>query len=279
MNDYERIARIIRYLDEHQAAQPGLATLAEVAGLSPHHVHRLFSKWAAVTPKDFLQCLTLSHARSLLAAGENVLNTALEVGLSGPGCLHDLCVNLETATPGEIKRGGAGWTITCGFAESPFGTVLIGQHLRGLCHLSFVDEAHDTAMKALQSDWPQAELKRDDASAAQLADRIFTRKGADTPPLRACVRGTPFQLRVWRALMAIPPGTLTTYGTLAASLGQPAAARAVGTAIGRNHLGYLIPCHRVIRETGLLGGYRWGLIRKQAIIARESLHHQQEPHP
>jgi AraC family transcriptional regulator of adaptative response/methylated-DNA-[protein]-cysteine methyltransferase len=271
MNDYERIAQIIRFLDEHQAEQPDLASLAARAGLSPFHLHRLFSAWAGVTPKDFLQCLTLEHAKSMLYAGESILNVALESGLSGPGRLHDLCVNLEAASPGELKSGGSGWTLLFGFAESPFGKCLIAESPRGICHLSFIDN-EKSAATGLQKDWSQAELKRDDSNAGRLAGNIFAHP-SDTntrPALRAFVRGTPFQVRVWRALLQIQPGSLTSYGRLAAAIGQPTASRAVGTAVGQNPLAYLIPCHRVIRETGLLGGYHWGPIRKRAIIAWES---------
>lgn len=273
MNDYERIARVIRYLDEHHAVQPDLAELADRAGLSPFHFHRLFSAWAGVTPKDFVQCLTLAHAKQLLRRGENVLDTALDAGLSGPGRLHDLCVSLEAASPGEIKSGGEGWTITMGFAESPFGKCFLAESPRGLCRVAFVEGDRDSAAVAeLQQDWPRARLRRDDARAARLAAHIFRQResSAGAPSLRAFVRGTAFQVRVWRALLRIESGSVVTYGRLAGAIGQPAAARAVGTAVGRNPLAYLIPCHRVIRETGVIGGYRWGAVRKRAILAWES---------
>ncbi len=276
MNNYERIAKIIRFLDERRTEQPDLAALAAHAGVSQFHLHRLFSSWAGVTPKDFLQCLTLAHAKALLRAGESVLDTALESGLSGPGRLHDLCVNLEAASPGEMKSGGAGWTIVCGYATSPFGKCLIAEGPRGMCHLAFV-ENEKNALAELQSEWPRAKLKRDNIRAEKLAEKIFAhptpgrRAGPETgAPLRAFVRGTPFQVRVWRALLVIQPGSLTSYGRLAMELGSPSAARAVGTAVGQNPLAYLIPCHRVIRETGVLGGYHWGLVRKRAMIAWES---------
>jgi AraC family transcriptional regulator of adaptative response/methylated-DNA-[protein]-cysteine methyltransferase len=270
MNDYERIAQIIRFLDGHHAEQPDLATLAGHAGLSPFHFHRLFSAWAGVTPKDFLQCLTLAHAKELLSNGSPVLGAALESGLSGPGRLHDLCVNLEAASPGELKSGGAGWTITFGFADSPFGICLIAESPRGICHLSFV-ENETTALAELQKCWPQAKLKRDDSNAEEIAGRIFRQiAGSETgTPLRAFVRGTPFQLRVWRALLQVRPGALTSYGRLANAIGEPTAPRAVGAAVGRNPLAYLIPCHRVIRETGVTGDYHWGATRKRVMIAWE----------
>jgi AraC family transcriptional regulator of adaptative response/methylated-DNA-[protein]-cysteine methyltransferase len=274
MSDYERIARIIQYLQEHYNDQPSLAALARQAGLSPSHFHRLFTRWAGITPKDFLQLLTLSHVKRLLREGESVLHAALDGGLSGPGRLHDLCVTLEAASPGELKSGGADWVVRAGFAESPFGTCLIGEGPRGICHLSFVESINRTrGAAAIKEDWPLAQIQWDDAGADRLAAMIFKRAiGADRQAgaLRAFVRGTSFQVRVWRALLAIPEGTLVSYGALASAVGSTSAARAVGAAVGRNPLAYLIPCHRVIRETGLLGGYRWGLARKRAMMAWES---------
>ncbi|MDR3459514.1 MAG: methylated-DNA--[protein]-cysteine S-methyltransferase [Verrucomicrobiae bacterium] len=271
MNDYERIAAVIRFLDEHHGEQPDLAMLAAHAGLSQSHFHRLFATWAGVTPKDFLQCLTLAHAKQLLRAGAPVLEVALGAGLSGPGRLHDLCVSLEAASPGELKAGGAGWTITYGLAGSPFGKCLVAESPRGICRLAFV-EHEKPAVAELQTDWPEAMLKRDDGAMARLAAKIFARPDISQarPALRTFVRGTAFQVRVWRALLQIQPGALTSYGRLAEGIGRPAASRAVGTAVGQNPLAYLIPCHRVIRETGVLGGYHWGLERKRAIIAWES---------
>jgi len=264
MNDYERIARVIRYLDEHHTEQPGLAALAETTGLSQFHFHRLFSTWAGLTPKDFLQCLTLEHAKTLLRDRESVLDAALDAGLSGPGRLHDLCVSLEAASPGEVKSGGEGLDITCGFADTPFGKCLLGESQRGICHLSFVE---NEAVTGLREQWPNARYRADNERAARLADRIFAQ--ADRPALRAYVKGTAFQLRVWRALLRVPAGQLVTYGRLAAAIERPAAARAVGGAVGQNPLAFLIPCHRVIQETGAVGGYRWGSLRKRAMIAWE----------
>jgi len=271
MNHYERIAGIIRYLDERHDEQPGLASLAGRAGWSPCHFHRLFSAWAGVTPKDFLQCLTLAHAKALLRKGESVLDAALESGLSGPGRLHDLCVSLDAASPGEWKSGGAGWEIVFGFAETPFGQCLLGESPRGICHLAFVEERGE-AEEALRQAWLSGRLVRNDRAAARLAARIFRRPspGEKGAPLRAFVRGTAFQVRVWRALLQLPAGSLVTYGRLAAFIGQPKAARAVGAAVGQNPLAYLIPCHRVIRETGLMGEYRWGAVRKRAIVGWEA---------
>jgi AraC family transcriptional regulator of adaptative response/methylated-DNA-[protein]-cysteine methyltransferase len=274
MNDYDRIARVLRYVDEHRAEQPGLTALAREAGLSLFHFHRLFSTWAGVTPKNFLQWLTFSRAQGLLRDGASVLAAALESGLSGPGRLHDLCVRLEAASPGEIKSGGAGWTIKAGFSLTPFGDSLAAQSPRGVCHLSFVDNNRKEAWDSLKELWPNARWQRDDAAAQELLAEVFARPSRPRArrPLTALVRGTDFQLRVWRALLRIPSGRLTTYGQLAAAVGAPsAAARAVGSAVGSNELAWLIPCHRVIRQTGAAGEYRWGAVRKQAMIAWESI--------
>jgi AraC family transcriptional regulator of adaptative response/methylated-DNA-[protein]-cysteine methyltransferase len=274
MNDYERVARVIRYLDEHRAAQPRLSTLAQVAGVSPFHFHRLFTAWAGTTPKQFLQCLTFEHARALLRDGENILDSAFEAGLSGPGRLHDLCVNLQAASPGEIKSGGAGWTIEAGFGASPFGRCLAAQGPRGICHLSFVDGDPKAAWNEMTTLWPNARWNRDDAGARAALKQIFTRPGqAGAKGLTAYVKGTEFQVRVWRALLRIPSGQLTTYGRVASAIGQPTAARAVGSAVGSNNIAWLIPCHRVIRETAVLGDYRWGAWRKRAMVAREGVNH------
>jgi AraC family transcriptional regulator of adaptative response/methylated-DNA-[protein]-cysteine methyltransferase len=273
MNDYQRVARIIHYLDEHHTEQPDLATLAKHAGLNPFHFHRLFSRWAGITPKDFLQCVTLTHAKELLREGESVLHAALDAGLSGPSRLHDLCVGLEAASPGELKSGGANWTIRAGFADSPFGSCLVGESPRGICRLSFVESmSRRMGAAAIQHDWPRAALHWDDAAAAQLVTALFQRPVNSNlqRALRAIVPGTDFQVRVWRALLQVPAGTLVSYGGLAAAIGDRAAARAVGAAIGQNPLAYLIPCHRVIRDTGALGDYRWGRTRKRAILAWDS---------
>ena len=272
MNDYERIANVIRFLDRHHTDQPDLNELAAAAGLSPSHFHRLFSAWAGVTPKDFLQCLTLEHVKQLLFDGHNVFDAALDAGLSGPGRLHDLCVTLEAASPGEMKNGGVGMQIDYGFAETPFGEALIAETKRGICHLSFVDVGgRERVLNLLTSDWPNAKLNRNDSRIAERAAAIFAASARSTSdrPLRAFVRGTPFQIRVWRALLRIPTGSLTTYGRLAEAIGQSKAARAVGSAVGANPISFIVPCHRVIRETGALGNYGGGRIRKQVMVGWE----------
>jgi AraC family transcriptional regulator of adaptative response/methylated-DNA-[protein]-cysteine methyltransferase len=272
MNDYERVATVIRFLDRHHTDQPDLNELAAAAGLSPFHFHRLFSAWAGITPKDFLQCLTLEHVKQFLRDGDNVFDAALNAGLSGPGRLHDLCVTLEAASPGEMKNGGAGMRIDYGFAETAFGEALIAETGRGICHLSFVQEQGRDAVRDLLADqWPHARLDRTDQRATELSNKIFVRppQNERRANLRAFVRGTPFQLRVWRALLNVPSGSLTTYGRLAEAIGQSQAARAVGSAVGANPISFVIPCHRVIRETGALGNYGGGRIRKRAILGWE----------
>jgi AraC family transcriptional regulator of adaptative response/methylated-DNA-[protein]-cysteine methyltransferase len=287
MTDYDRIAHVIRFIEEHRDEQPDLHSLAAAVGLSPSHFHRMFSSWAGITSKEFLQCLTLEHARLLLKEGSSVLDAALGSGLSGPGRLHELTIKLEAATPGEIKDGGAGWTIRAGYADTPFGHCLIAESPRGICHLSFEYDPllHSGSFgghgERIEADWPNAEIVRDDRRARELTDLIFMEgrvpprphAQTDTGPggtgpsnkLRLFVRGTDFQVKVWRALLRIPEGKLVSYGHLAGLIGKPKASRAVGSAVGNNPIGFLIPCHRVIRETGAIGGYRWGTARKQAI--------------
>jgi AraC family transcriptional regulator, regulatory protein of adaptative response / methylated-DNA-[protein]-cysteine methyltransferase len=273
VNDYERVASIIRFLDAQHSQQPDLDELASRLKLSRYHFHRLFSRWAGVTPKDFLQCLTMQHARERLRRGATVLETAFDSGLSSPSRLHDLCMTLEAATPGEIKTGGAGWTIEVGCAESPFGWCVVGTGPRGVCHLAFVDaRERQNAAASVAELWPGADVRRNDRQAREIVEQIFQFPRNGSPAtLRAFVRATPFQLRVWRALLRVPTGALVSYGNLAAAVGSPAAARAVGTAVGSNPVAFLIPCHRVIRETGVMGEYRWGRERKRLMLGWEDM--------
>lgn len=273
MKHYETMARIIRHLDEHFEEQPSLGELASASGLSDHHFHRVFRSLTGVTPKDFLQCLTIERAKRSLRHGDSVLDAALSSGLTGPGRLHDLCVGLEAASPGEIKNGGEGLTLEFGFSNSPFGRCLIGRLPRGLCHLSFQDlDGEPQVDPLLAMDWPNAFFKRNDAMAADMVRRVFQSngEGGSSSEFKLVARGTPFQLQVWRALLRIPFGRVATYGQLAEAVGNPGAARAVGSAAGANRISMLIPCHRVIRETGVTGGYRWGKGRKRAILAWEA---------
>jgi AraC family transcriptional regulator of adaptative response/methylated-DNA-[protein]-cysteine methyltransferase len=272
MNDYARVESLLRHLEAARLEQPSVSDLARLAGVGETQVHRLFQRWAGITPKDFLQCLTVEDAKRRLRASTGVLDTALEVGLSGPGRLHDLMVTLEAASPGEFKDGGAGRSVGWGVVSTPFGRATVGWTERGLTHLAFTDADPSAEVpQRLRDDWPKATWLRDDDRAAQWAVRIFPERGSDpSGGLRAHVRATPFQIQVWRALLRIPEGALTTYGRIAAALGREGAARAVGTACGANPIGFLIPCHRVIRETGAVDGYRWGTPRKRILLAYES---------
>jgi AraC family transcriptional regulator, regulatory protein of adaptative response / methylated-DNA-[protein]-cysteine methyltransferase len=275
MADYERVAAAIRYIDDHAAEQPSLEEVATAVGLSVHHFHRLFRRWAGITPKRFLQLLTLEAAKRRLDESRSVLQAAYRAGLSGPGRLHDLFIALEGVTPGEYSSGGDGVRITCGVADTPFGQALVGRTERGVCHLSFLLPEEGTAAagparahavaETLRSEWPASELHRDDGVAAAVAAAIFA---GERPPLH--VSGTNFQVRVWEALLRIPEGRVTSYADLAEAVGRPGAARAVAGAVARNRVAWLIPCHRVIRTVGEAGGYRWGRDRKQAMLVWEA---------
>lgn len=268
--DYERIARAIGYLRRHAGDQPDLAAAARHVNLSEHHFQRVFTRWAGVSPKRFLQYLTVEHAKSRLVTAHGVLDAAGTVGLSGPGRLHDLFVTLEAMTPGEYKAGGAGLAIQYGVHETPFGRALIATTARGICGLQFIDD-EKSGIEKLRCEWPGAELRPNPAATAPVAERLFgpiaSRPGE---ALALLVKGSNFQVKVWRALLDLPFGSLATYGSIATRIGGPSAARAVGTAVGANPVAWLIPCHRVIRESGALGGYRWGVERKEAMLGWEA---------
>ena len=266
--DYQRIATAIHYVRATALQQPSLEQIAAQVGLSPHHFQRLFKRFAGVSPKRFLQHLTTEHAKQLLRQSTSVLDTSFAVGLSSPGRLHDLLVQVEAVTPGEYKSGGAGLTISYGRHASPFGDCLLATTARGICRLSFIDNDFADALQTLQNAWPNAELQQDEAITAPLAAQIF-QPPTSAKPLPLLLSGTNFQLKVWQALLQIPPGAITSYGYLAEKLNHPGASRAVGTAVGQNPIGYLIPCHRVLRGDGNPGGYRWGLKRKLAILGCE----------
>lgn len=265
--DYQRIERAIRFLNEHFRSQPRLEDVARHVGLSSFHLQRLFRRWAGVSPKRWLQYLTAHHARELLRNSASVLETTFETGLSSPGRLHDLLVAVEAMTPGELKNDGQGLDLRFGWHESPFGTCLLVRTPRGICNLEFVDSLDE---EPLRERWPGATLEEDPAGTARLVQAIFRDHGRpERQPFTLHLRGTNFQVQVWRALLQIPPGRVTSYQALAQGLGRPTATRAVASAIARNPVGYLIPCHRVLRSTGVIGDYRWGPARKQAILARE----------
>ncbi|MBI4757079.1 MAG: methylated-DNA--[protein]-cysteine S-methyltransferase [Betaproteobacteria bacterium] len=271
-HDYTRVATMIAWLRQHAAQRPSLADLARQAGVSEFHVQRLFTRWAGVSPKRFLQTLALEDIRRRLADSRNVLELADDAGLSGAGRLHDLVVTLEAVSPGELRSGGAGVEMAYGFHDTPFGQCLLAQTARGVCALRFGD-GREEQVGALGADWPGAGLVRDDGATAGTAARIFgpLQRGRRAP-LALLVRGTNFQIQVWRALLRIPFGALTTYGAVAQAIGHPRAARAVGSAVGANPVAWLIPCHRVLRESGALGGYRWGETRKAALLGWEAAH-------
>ena len=265
-NDYTRVAEAIAYLTEHREEQPSLDAVASSLGLSPFHFQRTFRKYAGVTPKQFLAALTLESAKELLARDSSVVDAALDVGLSGPARLHDHFVAIEAMSPGEFKTAGAGLRVTYGFTQTPFGTMLVGTTTRGIAMLEFID--HEAQFDPLRTDLRNAHFEHDDTVAERLATRLFT--DDDTAPIKVHVRGTNFQLRVWNALLHVPEGAVRTYGQLAASIGEPDSARAVGTALARNPVGLLIPCHRVINANGVVGNYRWGCARKRALLAWEA---------
>ncbi len=269
MTDYERIERIIRYLDTHHREQPTLKDLARVAGLSEFHFHRLFARWAGTTPKNFLKALTAEHAKQLLLESKDLLAVSLDTGLSGPSRLHDLMIAVEGVTPGEFKTGGRGVDIRYGIHATPFGQCLIATTGRGVCHLSFVEapDVHES-LADLRGRWPQATIGRSQRGTASIVAEMFYKNGTPAPVSLLLV-GTPFQLKVWKALLAIPGGNLVSYSTVASAVGHPGAARAVGSAVGKNPIAVLIPCHRVIRETGVVGDYHWGTTRKKALVAWE----------
>ncbi len=278
---YRIIARAIDWLGEHQQSQPTLDALARAIGMSEFHLQRVFSDWAGISPKQFIQFLTLKRASRTLQH-DSVLATALDSGLSGSGRLHDLTVNLLGATPGEIKSGGEGLVIEYGTVMSPFGWCFIATTSRGICKLGFIEMPEDetSQLEELATDWPMATKSVNQQCITDLAGRLFNvvpdrdsskRSDSHGSALKLYVKGSPFQIRVWQALLEIPSGHLVSYAQVARSIEQPAATRAVASAIARNHIGWLIPCHRVIRQTGEFGQYRWNPVRKQAMISYESL--------
>lgn len=271
---YRSIEQAIKYIDENVYRQPELEEIASAVGLSEYHFQRLFTRWAGVSPKRFMQYLTKEHAKELLARSENLLETTHQVGLSSLGRLHDLFVHTEAVTPGEYKSEGAGLTIRYGFHLTPYGNCLIATTDRGVCHLAFVQTSEGDAIDNLVMDWRQARLIEDYQTTAPLIARIFPDHQAGPAfdkmdALKLHLRGTNFQIKVWEALLNIPSGTVTTYEHIAAQIRNPKALRAVGTAVGQNPIAVLIPCHRVIRKSGEFGNYRYGSTRKKALLARE----------
>ncbi len=268
--DYNRIETAIRYIGTHASRQPGLKEIADSVHLSEFHFERLFSRWAGTTPQRFLRYLTKEHAKQLLNESRDLLDVTYQTGLSSPGRLHDLFVTFEAMTPGEYKQKGAGIDVTYGIHPTPFGDCLIGVTSRGICRLNFLaDDTRDQVLAEFRNAWSGANLLDDERVTAPLIEQIFT-PGTSTKPLTLLLKGTNFQIKVWEALLQIPAGNVVSYETVARHIGSPNAVRAVGTACGQNGIGYLIPCHRVLQKVGGLGGYRWGLPRKQAILGWEA---------
>src|SRR5712672_2666744 len=271
-DDYAIVRRAIAYISEQWRAQPEIEQIAHAVGVTPDELHHLFRRWAGLTPKAFLQAITLDNARKLLRDSASVLDATFEVGLSGPGRLHDLFVTHEAMSPGEWKSGGAGLTVSYGFHPSPFGTALVMATQRGLAGLAFADPGEEQAALAdMRGRWPQASLVEDAARTAPLARRIFDPKlwRADRP-LRVVLIGTDFEVRVWETLLRIPMGRAVTYSGIAAKIGATKAARAVGAAVGKNPVSFVVPCHRVLGKSGGVTGYYWGLTRKRAMLGWEA---------
>jgi AraC family transcriptional regulator of adaptative response/methylated-DNA-[protein]-cysteine methyltransferase len=271
--DYHRIERAIRFIDARFREQPALADIADAAGVAPHHFARMFRRWAGISPKQLVQHLTVEAARHSLGRDESVLQAALDAGLSGPGRLHDLFVTLEAVTPGEFKTCGDGLVIRHGLAPTPFGQARIAETGRGIGFLGFATERGVVpGWTQYRTTWRGASFVTDDAAAARVAMRLWGGGGEAGTPLRLWVHGTNFQMQVWRALVEHAREGTLGYSEIARAIGRPTAARAVGRAVGTNPVAWLIPCHHVLRSGGALGGYRWGVDRKRAMLAWEVSH-------
>lgn len=268
--DFQRIAKAIHFLQENFTAQPTLGQVASHVCMSEAHFQRMFTSWAGTSPKKFLQYISLNHAKSLLKE-KNIAETTFQLGLSSSSRLHELFINIEGMTPGEYSNGGANLLIAYNYYDTLFGAIIIASTAKGICHIAYEEDA--TAARAtLQQRFPNANYKQDSNVMHQNALKALNPQHKDISAVKLHLKGTDFQLKVWEALLKIPMGNLSSYGTIAAQIGNPKASRAVGTAIGSNPIAYLIPCHRVIQNSGIFGGYRWGPIRKTAMIGWESLH-------
>ena len=270
--DYDIVRRAIAHISGHWRSQPEIDEIAEASGVTATELHHLFRRWAGLTPKAFLQALTLDRARELLRDSTSVLDASYEVGLSGPGRLHDLFVTHEAMSPGEWKSGAEGLTVSYGFHPSLFGTALIMATGRGLCGLAFSDLGQErAALDDMRRRWPKANCVEDSARTSAIAARIFDKNlWRQDRPLRVVLIGTDFEVRVWETLLRIPLGRATTYSTIAGSIGAPKAARAVGAAVGKNPISFVVPCHRVLGKSGALTGYHWGITRKRAMLGWEA---------
>jgi len=271
-DDYAVVRQVIEYLTENWREQPTLEALARRVGMGPTKLQKVFTRWAGLSPKAFLQAVTLDHARALLEQSATVLDTTYEVGLSGPGRLHDLFVTHEAVTPGTYRARGEGLLIRYGFHPSPFGTTLIMATEYGLAGLAFADEEGEAAaLDDMMRRWPKADYLEDSATTARFARRIFDRdEWRPDRPLRVVLIGTDFEIRVWETLLKVPLGCATTYSDVARHIDKPKAARAVGAAVGKNPISFVVPCHRVLGRSGSLTGYHWGLTRKRAILGWEA---------
>lgn len=267
---YERIAAVIRYLQTQRQQQPGLAELARIANMSEHHLQRTFKAFVGLTPKQFLQVLNKEFAKQRLKQ-QSVLDTALETGLSGSGRLHDLMLRYEAVTPGEFKSGGAGVKIVTGWHESAFGHLFVAQTARGIVQLQFADtaESQQRIEETLRLTWPNAAIETNAKITGKTMAPLLAPSAGEAAEIKLLLAGTPFQIKVWEALLAIPYGAVRSYQQVATTIAQPSASRAVAAAIARNHIAYLIPCHRVIRGSGECHQYRWSSERKQALLAWE----------
>ncbi len=270
--DYDSVRRAIAFISEHWRAQPTIEATADAASVTPDELHLLFRRWAGLTPKAFMQALTLDHAKALLRDSASVLDAALDSGLSGPGRLHDLFVTHEAMSPGEWKTGGAGMTLQYGFHPSPFGTAIVIASGRGLAGLAFADPGDEqNAFADMRRRWPRASFVEDHAGTAGLAQRIFDKKlWRPDQPLRVVLIGTDFEVRVWETLLKIPMGRAVSYSDIACNIKNPKASRAVGAAIGKNPISFVVPCHRALGKGGTLTGYHWGITRKQAMLGWEA---------
>jgi AraC family transcriptional regulator, regulatory protein of adaptative response / methylated-DNA-[protein]-cysteine methyltransferase len=268
--NYNRIAEAIDYIQQHFKEQPSLDEVAAKIHVSPFHFQKLFTDWAGVSPKKFLQYISVQHAKNILKDKQATLfDAAFETGLSGTGRLHDLFINIEGMTPGEFKNGGENLSINYSYAESPFGNIVVASTAKGICYMAFADD-EQKALNDLQQHFPNASFKQMLDVIQQHALYIFTHDWSKLHQIKLHLKGTSFQLKVWETLLKIPMGQLSTYGSIAEKIKNPNASRAVGTAIGSNPVAFLIPCHRVIQSTGALGGYMWGPTRKTAIIGWEA---------
>ncbi len=279
-NDYQRVTELIEYLNEHSAEQPSLTDLAKQMGLSEFHLQRVFRRWAGVSPKRFLQYVTASHAKDLLKSSRALMDVAYDTGLSSSSRLHDLFVNIHAMTPAEYRQAGSGLKIQYGFHATPFGECLLATTDKGICWLSFVEpDDRETAFAQFAQEWCKSELIQNQKSTNGIVQAIF--RGNNTEPVaqfQLNLKGTNFQIKVWEALLRIPIGSVASYEDVASQIGKPTAARAVGNAVSHNIVAYLIPCHRVIRGTGVIGNYRWGTTRKQVMLAWESADVDMEQH-